>query len=164
MAFFVKSMKQSGVMSDVDGHYEWPSCQTSSSPLLEEKWVKRSEHVGTVIFNWCCYSTPNASWIFAQKTYLLKGSTCFDHLKKKSTYMKQRFSSVHASLHSNFQPEKRKLFWTSWMPWEKSRKWTKRFCIPAGFGKSCGAVWNFYFKSWKQQLQRWLKAKRGKLF
>lgn len=52
----------------------------------------------------------------------------------------------------------------NWMLWENSRKWTKRFCILTGFGKSCGAVQNFYFKFWKQQLQLWLKAKRGKWF
>jgi len=34
MAFSVKSMKQSGVMRDVGGHYKRPSCQTNSSPLL----------------------------------------------------------------------------------------------------------------------------------
>lgn len=125
-------MKQSGVLPDIDGHYEQPSCQTSSSPLLltPSKWAGWA-----IIFNWCCFSTSNGMTVeYLFRNLIPQGINTFwsliFQLKKKNAHI---WSSMHTSLYFNFQSEKRKLFWNechgktqgnapilhSYMIWEK---------------------------------------------
>lgn len=118
--------------------------------------------MGSAIFNWSCYSIPNTMMV----EYLLR-SLIFS--RDQHIFIIYLFTEKNKYIHIQSNDFSLWLLCTptfglkGWMAWENSRKGTRGFCILIGLRKRCGAVWNFYFKSWKQQLQLWLKAKRGQL-
>lgn len=118
--------------------------------------------MGSAIFNWSCYSIPNTMMV----EYLLR-SLIFS--RDQHIFIIYLFTEKNKYIHIQSNDFSLWLLCTptfglkGWMAWENSRKGTRGFCILVGLRKRCGAVWNFYFKSWKQQLQLWLKAKRGQL-
>lgn len=154
-------MKQSGVLPDIDGHYERPSCQTSSSPLLlnPSKWAGWA-----IIFNWCCFSTSNGMTVeYLFRNLIPQGINTFwsliFQLKKINMHI---YEAACIPLCTSTFSLKRES--SSEMNAMGKPKEMHQFCIFTWFGKSCGAVGSFYFMSQRQQTQLWLEDKRGKLF
>lgn len=118
-------MKQSGVMplspqglliicQHNDGHYQW----TSSQFPLHCFQLPRSEHVGSVTYSWCCYSSPNAtiyeyllkSLIFSRNQHVL---IIYLSIYKINTYTYEAMIFLHVYfLYSYLRLEKKNPFWT----------------------------------------------------